>query len=201
MYLRNMSYLCSFHFLPFKTLLFKKLKSFVIVFGLIFVSSCGQSNKMDNLDQTDPPPIIIKSGSFIIESTNELKESGGSSGSPFVYKLPGFTLKSVNICVIDYLKPEMTCTPFQNPVVKIWLTKHMAPAASPDFTIQQNGSDLDMSIYVEKKLKFKESSHSKRKFRYEDDDDKKSINIEKIEVNGTTFNSGDEIQFLLGIYN
>lgn len=198
---RNLNYLRKFLFLFVNFFIFKNLKAFVIVVGLIFLSSCSKSNNMENFNQSDPPPIIIKSGSFVVEAENQLNESGGTQGNPYVYKLNGFSLKSVNVCVLDYLKPDAKCTAFNNPVVKIWLTQHLAPGNSPDVTVQQNGNDFDLTIYTDKKLKAKDSSHAKRKYRYEDDDDKKSINIDKIEVNGNTFSAADGVEFVLGFYN
>lgn len=152
--------------------------------------------------ETDPPPIIIKSGSFIVEAREVLNESGGTGGKPFVYKSStGFNLKWARILVYNEITGNIRPFEFfENPTVSIWFKPLSIPGAVPDVVIRQNGSDFELSIKTKKKLKFKTSSHSSRKNKYEDDEHPDTINFSRVEINGSRYDSTKGDQFVIGFF-
>lgn len=159
-------------------------------------------NKDEAPIESDPPPVIIKSGSFVLESADRLSESGsGASGDPFIYTKGGFSLKWARIFSYNEISGDIR--PFkyyENPTVQIWFKKITVPGATPDVVVRQAGNDFELTINTKKKLKFKTNSHSNRKNKYEDDEFPDTIVFNRVQINGDVFiaNRGD--QFIIGFY-
>jgi hypothetical protein len=62
-----------------------------------------------------PPPIIVKSGSFEIESSDELDQSGGSGANPFIYTGKDFgEILWVRVFVINERSGHSYSVPFED---------------------------------------------------------------------------------------
>ena len=149
-----------------------------------------------------PPPIIVKSGSFIIETENELTSSG-SHGGPYIYKR-NFRLAWVR--VLMYNEDTGLAFPFQwfqNPKVEIWFDYETGGmSAAPNVIIEKDHTDFKLTIKIDNKLKLKKSKHYKRKKKYEDQEDQKAFRFGRVEINGAPFTtqSREGDQYVLAFY-
>lgn len=178
-----------------------KLKLYFLFLGLIILSSCG-NDKIKNTPQTpnpptnfevpetDPPPIIIKSGSFVFEADNELnltETKDPSASATYSYDLTDFDFKSLWVCHFNYLvlvpqpcKSYTVATTATPLTLKFWFENN---TASPDATIKQ--MDKSFQLFVNKKMKCKKINTAHREKRCEDDEPD-SLNITQIQINAET---------------
>ncbi len=172
-----------------------------------------QIKQLEDPVQTDPPPIIIKSGSFIIESLEELKDSPGTDGSIVYTPKTNFIFNRVRVFKYNDLTGRgYDPIVFKDLDVKIWFQYQDAagkwsdikPDAKPDITVTPNSSSIQFEIKIDKKLKFKKSSHPKRKYKYEDDQDMnpKVFRFGKVQVkNGMPLSTENGDEYIIGFYN
>ncbi len=165
------------------------------------------------------PPIIIKSGSFIIESDKPLEESGGTGGNPHVYKRIGFKeIKGVRVFINDekdgsansrdYDDPDWVDVDiwFQNYVNGVW--QPVTLPTNPDVTIRSEGNlgaNKDFVLRTKKKLEKKVKSHPyrKEKGRDKDNGDFRFARVRVIEKDGggDTFNADEGCHYMIAFYN
>ena len=165
------------------------------------------------------PPIIIKSGSFVIESDETLhKSGGGGGGNPDVYKRLGFKeIKGVRVFIDNEITGSAKSYSYddsQGVEVDIWLQDYIGnvwqPASlpiNPDITIRGEGSpgNKDFVLKIKKELEKKGKPNPKRKdkLRSKDTD---TFRIARIEVRendggGDTFNRVDGDHYMIAFYN
>lgn len=101
---------------------------------------------------------------------------------------------------------------FKDLDVKIWFQyqdatgkwSEIKPDAKPDITVTPNSSSIQLEIKIVKKLKFKKTSHPKRKYKYEDDQDMspKVFRFGKVQVkNGNALSTENGDEYIIGFYN
>ncbi|HEY8563446.1 MAG TPA: hypothetical protein VIL74_23910 [Pyrinomonadaceae bacterium] len=157
----------------------------------------------EKIKRADPPPIFIKSGSFVIESEDELDESTG--GSPFHYRQNGFgQIKNVRVFKYNEIL-GISYVPINHPVgttgivVQVWLdwlvSGQWVRAANPEIIVSNTGNDFDLELKFAKKLDKRGKKHKFRQAKYEDKEDN-IFRFGKIQVTGyteiRTTNEGDE---------
>ena len=141
------------------------------------------------------PPIIIKSGSFVIESNVKLDKSGGSGGNPYVYKreFPIKEIKGVRVFIDNEVKGSAICHPYYHPQgveVDIWLQDYIGDKwqpstlpVNPDVTIKGEGNpgNKDFVLKIKKELDDKGKHNPKHKYKFRDNDSD-TFRIERIRV-------------------
>jgi hypothetical protein len=169
---------------------------------------------------TDPPPIIIKSGSFEIESNQKLDEStNGSGGNPFVYSWDNFgEILGVRIYRINENNGNPVAVPFINPLgLEIDIILQFFDSdqerwfdISPPVTVKSEGSagnPKNFKLRLNRDLDSKGKPKPPRKFKRRDKGSE-TIRIGKIVVrdkNGNllppSFQVHDGDDFFITIYN
>jgi hypothetical protein len=162
----------------------------------------------------DFPPIIIKSGSFSIETDQDLQVPNGNS-SPFIYKILNFgPIRGIRVFRINEINGDKDSDAFDDSVgfqIDIWLEYFENGAWTnitnqPQITIGDNNQDFELKLKFEKKLEDKKvKKHLKRKAKY-DDKESKIFRFGKVEILKKSNNSikpyndeGDD--YIIGLYN
>jgi hypothetical protein len=161
---------------------------------------------------TDPPPIIIKDGSFVIETDEPLSEI---NGNPNIYKRVGFgEIKGVRVFKTNEITGQANSYDYddRNGVeVDIRLQKHTS-AGWMDInplvtirTISNAGNPKDFALTIGKKLNKKGKSKPPRKER-RGDDDADTIRFGQIIVReddggGDPFVTADGDNYTIAFYN
>jgi hypothetical protein len=139
-----------------------------------------ENNQMLEAVPSDLPPIIIKSGSFTIESNETLTESGSS---PYNYKSVGFKLiQAVRVVKINEHTGVTQTFPFVDPLgieLDIWLQDYVSGnwqslnAQSPMAKIMNETvqGSTNFVLKISKKLDKKGKPKPKRKEKREDKGD------------------------------
>ncbi|MCA1625685.1 MAG: hypothetical protein LC768_14510 [Acidobacteria bacterium] len=175
--------------------------------------------RADDVPEDSIPPIIIKSGSFIIESDKQLSESGGTGGNPYVYKRIGFNeIKGVRVFINNEVNGSANSYPYDDPQwvdVDIWFQDYVngvwQPVTlpiNPDVTIRSEGNpgaDKDFVLRTKKKLETKEKSHPKRKGKGRDKDNGDfrfaRVRVSEKDGGGDTFDADDGCHYMIAFYN
>ncbi|MFN2440948.1 MAG: hypothetical protein ABR503_17215, partial [Chitinophagaceae bacterium] len=158
--------------------------SFFVLIGYAVVKTVQYLLRADEELPDLLPPIIIKSGSFIIESDEPLNESGGTGGNPHVYKRIGFKeIKGVRVFRTNEVNGAANSDSYddaQGVDVDIWFQNYISgvwqPASlpiNPDVTIRSEGNpgtDKDFVLRINKQLEKKGKPHPKRKEKRRDKD-------------------------------
>ena len=161
---------------------------------------------------TDPPPIIIKDGSFVIETDEPLSEQ---NGNPNVYKRVGFgMIKGVRVFKTNEITGQANSYDYddRNGVeVDIRLQKH-TPAGWVNInplvtirTLNNAGSPKDFALTIGKKLNKKGKPKPPRKERRGDDDPDTfrfgQITVREADGGGDPFFAAEGDTFALAFYN
>jgi len=161
---------------------------------------------------TDPPPIIIKDGSFVIETDVPLSEH---NGNPNVYKRLGFgEIKGVRVFNTNEktgLAESHDYDDRNGVEVDIRLQKHTSAGwvnINPLVTIRtlnNAGSPKDFALTIGKKLNKKGKPKPPRKERRGDDDTDTfrfgQITVRENDGGGDTFVATDGDTFAIAFYN
>lgn len=168
--------------------------------------------KKPKFEITDPPPIFIKSGSFVIESDVDLNESSGAS--PYHYKRINFgqilgvrVFKYNEIYGVSQIPEEIDYEAGSSGLtVRIWLQRLVNNqwsniASTPEIVARNTGNDFDLELRFAKKLDKRPKKHSLRKAKYEDKEDD-IFRFGQIQVDSfTPITTGNGDEYTIGFYN
>ncbi len=148
--------------------------------------------------RADPPPIIVKSGSFVLEAYAEVEIQNGTGQNPDTVEYPNFQVSNVKIQ--RYNKDSATLYPLYDgafETIKIWMEESAGMPTNPTFVFEQSGSNLKLSST--EKLKKGPNKHRARPYKIKDKD-QKDFRFGKIKIGGNPeviATDGDEffIQF------
>lgn len=185
-----------------------------IVGGLVIVIKLLKFFEDDSLNG-NLPPIIIKSGSFDIETDEPLTESGGASGDPFIYKKIGFgEIKGVRIFSINERSGKAKSDDYADKdgvEVDIRLQQYLSGGwqnINPLITIRSevnpNNPKKDFVLKIGKKLDTKGKPKPGRTGKRRDKETEilrfGSVVVRENDGGGDTFNDdGDE--YIINFYN
>ncbi len=195
------------------------LISFFVLIGVAVVKTVQYLLQADEELPDMIPPIIIKSGSFIIESDEPLNESGGTGNNPHVYKRIGFKeIKGIRVFInneVNGLANSHSYDDSQGVDVDIWLQDFVSgvwqPASlpiNPDVTIRSEGNpgnDKDFVLRIKKQLEKKGKPHPRRKEKRRDKDNDTfrfaRVRVSERDGGGDTFNTVDGDDYMIAFYN
>ncbi len=189
------------------------LASFVVVKTLQYLF------RAEELDG-ELPPIIIKSGSFVIETDMDLEMPSGGN-PPFVYKRTNFgAIRGIRLFKINEENGSHDIDDFTDSTgieVEIWIQyfERYRPDGSIKWTpivderkitIKKNSSnDFELESKLEKKLLRKDKKHPKRKAEYKDNESETfrfgKVKVYEINDDDTTvYGVEDGDKFIIAFY-
>ena len=165
------------------------------------------------------PPIIIKSGSFVIEFEEKIgPPSGGTGGNPYVYKSLNFKeIKGVRVFIDNEVAGSAICHSYEHSggvEVDIWFQDYSGNAwqpvpslGNPNVTIKGEGSPgkKDFVLKIEKELQKKGNPNPKRKDKLRDKDNDTfriaRIRVREGGVNKPLINNVEGDHYMIAFYN
>ncbi len=172
--------------------------------------------------QIPPPPIIVKSGSFVLE-TKQKFEREANSGATWTYEMSGFKTSEIRISTYNeihgtatYIKCDRTainttCPIADETTMSIWFQEYDMQAAdweliqpdSPTAIFTLGGENLTLSMADRNgsnRLNENNNKRPNRNYRYQPNAKNKVYRLGQIKVDNKIITAGSGDEFIVSMF-